>query len=259
MSSFVRVAPLAHLIVWHVSVAAAGHAGRNIDPRGSNAKCKNARMSERRTTASLALAHSCILAFLWAPDASAQTVLTADQQLARDVFRELVEINTSYKGGSTGPAANAVAARFIAAGFSANEVRILGPQGDKDSNVIVRMPGSSTTARPILLLAHLDVVEALRSDWSMDPFVLTERDGYFYGRGTYDIKGGAATLITAMLRMKRDRVTPARTLILALTAGEEGGGGYNGVQWLLANHRDLIDAELCLNVDGGDPLIKHGK
>src|SRR5262249_16288326 len=140
-----------------------------------------------------------------------------------------------------------------------NEVRILGPQGDKDSNVIVRMPGSSTTARPILLLAHLDVVEALRSDWSMDPFVLTERDGYFYGRGTYDIKGGAATLITAMLRMKRDRVTPARTLILALTAGEEGGGGYNGVQWLLANHRDLIDAELCLNVDGGDPLIKHGK
>ena len=152
----------------------------------------------------------------------------------------------------------AVAERFLAAGFPSGDVRIIGPQGDKDSNVIVRMPGSSS-ARPLLLLAHLDVVEALRSDWSMDPFTFTERDGYFYGRGTSDIKDGAATLIAALLRLKRDRVTPARTLILALTAGEEGGGGYNGVSWLLANHRDLIDAELCLNVDGGDPLIKNGK
>jgi acetylornithine deacetylase/succinyl-diaminopimelate desuccinylase-like protein len=187
-----------------------------------------------------------------------QSGLTPDQQLARDVFRQLVEINTSFKGGSTGPAAKAVADRFLAAGFPSSDVRIVGPQGDKDSSVVVRMPGSSS-ARPILLLAHLDVVEALRSDWSMDPFTFTERDGYFYGRGTSDIKDGAATLVTALLRMKREHVTPARTLILALTAGEEGGGGYNGVQWLLANHRDLVDAELCLNVDGGDPLIKNGK
>ena len=132
--------------------------------------------------------HSCISCILCIAvrrtfDASAQTRLTADQQLARDVFRELVEINTSFKGGSTGPAAKAVADRFLAAGFPAGDVRIIGPQGDKDSSVIVRMPGSSS-ARPVLLLAHLDVVEALRSDWSMDPFVLTERDGYFYGRGT---------------------------------------------------------------------------
>jgi acetylornithine deacetylase/succinyl-diaminopimelate desuccinylase-like protein len=207
----------------------------------------------------LAFMHFCVLALLFPVAGSAQqATLTADQQLARDAFRQLVEINTSFKGGSTGPAAKAVADRFLAAGFPSSDVRILGPQGDKDSNVVVRMVGSSS-ARPILLLAHLDVVEALRSDWSMDPFTFTERDGYFYGRGTSDIKDGAATLITALLRMKRERVTPARTLILALTAGEEGGGGYNGVQWLLANHRDLVDAELCLNVDGGDPLIKNGK
>ena len=207
----------------------------------------------------LAFVHSCILALLLPGQSSAQqSALTPDQQLARDVFRQLVEINTSFKGGSTGPAAKAVADRFLAAGFPPSDVRIVGPAGDKDSNVVVRMPGSSS-ARPILLLAHLDVVEALRSDWSMDPFVFTERDGYFYGRGTSDIKDGAATLVTALLRMKREHVTPARTLILALTAGEEGGGGYNGVQWLLANHRDLVDTELCLNVDGGDPLIKNGK
>jgi acetylornithine deacetylase/succinyl-diaminopimelate desuccinylase-like protein len=217
-------------------------------------------MKERRTGTRphVAFVHFCIFAFLVCAGPSAQTALTPDQQLARDVLRQLVEINTSFKGGSTGPAAKAVGDRFLAAGFPATDVRVIGPQGDKDSNVVIRMPGTSQ-ARPILLLAHLDVVEALRSDWSMDPFTLTERDGYFYGRGTSDIKDGAATLITALLRMKRDRVTPGRTLILALTAGEEGGGGYNGVEWLLANHRDLIDAELCLNVDGGDPLIKNGR
>jgi acetylornithine deacetylase/succinyl-diaminopimelate desuccinylase-like protein len=223
-------------------------------------KCKNAGM--KRTTTSpaiLAFMHFCILAVLLSGEGSAQqAALTADRQLARDVFRQLVEINTSFKGGSTGPAAKAVADRFLAAGFPVSDVRIIGPQGDKDSNVVIRMPGSSS-GRPVLLLAHLDVVEALRSDWSMDPFTFTERDGYFYGRGTSDIKDGAATLVAALLRMRRERVTPTRTLILALTAGEEGGGGYNGVQWLLANHRDLIDAEFCLNVDGGDPLIKNGK
>jgi acetylornithine deacetylase/succinyl-diaminopimelate desuccinylase-like protein len=192
------------------------------------------------------------------PTAAQTGALTPDQQLARDIFRELVEINTSFKGGSTAPAVKAVAERFVKAGFPPSDVSIIGPQGDKDPNVIVRMRGSST-ASPILLLAHLDVVEALRSDWSMDPFTFNERDGYFYGRGSSDIKDGAATLIAALLRLKREGVMPGRTLILALTAGEEGGGGYNGVSWLLTNHRELIDAGLCLNVDGGDPLIKNGK
>ena len=189
----------------------------------------------------------------------AQTSLTPNQAEAREIFRELIEINSSYKGGSTTPAARAIANRFLAAGFPASAVQVLGPAGDKDSSVVVRMQGTSKTAKPILLIAHLDVVEALRSDWSLDPYKLTERDGFFYGRGTSDIKDGATTLAAALLRMKRNHIVPQRTLILALTAGEEGGGGYNAMDWLLKNHRDLIDAAFALNVDAGDPLIKNGK
>ena len=189
----------------------------------------------------------------------AQTALTPDQREAREIFQELIEINTSYKGGSTTPAARAIARRFLAAGFPASDVRVLGPAGDKDSSVVVRMEGRSKTLKPILLIAHIDVVEALRADWSLEPYKLTERDGFFYGRGTSDIKDGAATLAAALLRMKRHNETPQRTLILALTAGEEGGGGYNAMDWLLKNHRDLIDAAFTLNVDSGDPLIKNGK
>src|SRR5262249_31312892 len=175
--------------------ASEGH----ISAQSRNAKCKNAGMKRAPTLpAILAFVHFCVLALLLSAEGSAQkAALTADQQLARDVFRQLAEINTSFKGGSTGPAAKAVADRFLAAGFPAADVHIIGPHGDKDSNVVIRMPGSSS-ARPVLLLAHLDVVEALRSDWSMDPFTLTERDGYFYGRGTSDIKDGAATLVTAL-------------------------------------------------------------
>jgi acetylornithine deacetylase/succinyl-diaminopimelate desuccinylase-like protein len=193
-----------------------------------------------------------------AASAGAQAKLTADQQEARDIFRELIEINTTYKGGSTTPAARAIARRFRAAGFPERDVTVIGPAGDKDSSVIVRMPGTSPL-KPVLLMAHLDVVEALRADWSMDPFTLTERDGFFYGRGTSDIKDGAATLAAALLRMKRNNIIPRRTLILALTAGEEGGGGYNAIEWLLRNHRDLIDAAYAINVDSGDPLIKNGR
>ena len=197
--------------------------------------------------------------FLPAISIEAQTMLTPDQREAREIFQELIEINTSYKGGSTTPAARAIARRFLAAGFPANDVRVLGPAGDKDSSVIVRMEGHSKTLKPILLIAHIDVVEALRADWTLDPYKLTEQGGFFYGRGTSDIKDGAAILAAALLRMKRNGETPERTLILALTAGEEGGGGYNAMDWLLKNHRDLIDAAFALNVDSGDPLIKNGK
>src|SRR6267154_559386 len=199
------------------------------------------------------------LVCLSAASLPAQTTLTPDQTEAREIFKELIEINSSYKGGSTTPAAHAIARRFLAAGFPAGDVRVIGPAGDKDSSVIVRMQGSSKTLKPILLIAHLDVVEALRSDWSLDPYKLTEQNGFFYGRGTSDIKDGAATLAEALLRLKRNRVMPQRTLILALTAGEEGGGGYNGMDWLLKNHRDLIDAAFALNVDSGDPEIQNGK
>lgn len=185
--------------------------------------------------------------------------LTRDQAEARDIFRELIEINSAYKAGSTSPVARAIARRFLDAGFPARDVIVIGPAGDKDSSVIVRYEGKSKTAKPILLIAHIDVVEALPADWSLDPFKLTEKDGFFYGRGTSDVKDGAATLAAALLRMKRERIQPSRTLILALTAGEEGGGGYNAMTWLIQNHRDLIDAEYALNVDSGDPLLKNGK
>src|SRR6266550_5916086 len=199
------------------------------------------------------------LVCLSAASLQAQTTLTPDQTEAREIFKELIEINSSYKGGSTTPAAHAIARRFLAAGFSAADVRVLGPAGDKDSSVVVRMQGTSKTLKPILLIAHLDVVEALRSDWSLDPYKLTEKDGFFYGRGTSDIKDGAATLAEALLRMNREHIVPNRTLILALTAGEEGGGGYNAMEWLLANHRDLIDAEFALNVDAGGVTTVKGK
>jgi acetylornithine deacetylase/succinyl-diaminopimelate desuccinylase-like protein len=206
--------------------------------------------------------HSLLLTLalaLLASAARAQTTLTPDQAEARAIFQQLIETKTSFKEGSTSPAAHAIAQRFLDAGFPAADVHVLGPAGDKDSNVVVRMPGSSKTLKPILMIAHLDVVEALRSDWSIDPYKLTERDGFFYGRGTSDIKDGAATLAETLLRFKREHIVPERTLIMALTAGEEGGGGYNGVTWLIQNHRDLIDAEWCINPDGGDPLIKDGK
>lgn len=200
-----------------------------------------------------------VLALLAPPSARAQAALTPAQTEARAIFKELIETNTSWKEGSTSPAAHAMAKRFLDAGFPASDVQVLGPAGDKDSNVVVRMPGTSKVLKPILLIAHLDVVEALRSDWSVDPYTLTERDGFFYGRGTSDIKDGDAILVETLLRLKREHVVPERTLIVALTAGEEGGGGYNGISWLIENHRDLIDAELCINPDGGDPLIRNGK
>ncbi|HUQ20618.1 MAG TPA: M20/M25/M40 family metallo-hydrolase [Gemmatimonadaceae bacterium] len=196
---------------------------------------------------------------LWAVALPAQGALDRNQTEARDIFRELIEINTAWKAGSTTPAARAIARRFLAAGFPAADVIVIGPAGDKDSSVVVRMRGTSTSLKPILLIAHLDVVEALQADWSVEPFKLTEKEGFFYGRGTSDVKGGATTLAEALLRMKREGFVPKRTLILALTAGEEGGGGYNGMTWLLENHRDLIDAAFSLNVDSGDPLLKNGK
>ncbi|HEY4954397.1 MAG TPA: M20/M25/M40 family metallo-hydrolase, partial [Gemmatimonadaceae bacterium] len=113
--------------------------------------------------------------------------------------------------------------------------------------------------RPILLIGHLDVVEARRADWVLDPFTLTERDGHFYGRGTLDMKNGDAATVAALLRMKQEDVVPAGDYVLALTAGEEGGGGYNGIRWLLAHRRDLIDAEYALNADAGGGELRDGK
>jgi acetylornithine deacetylase/succinyl-diaminopimelate desuccinylase-like protein len=172
----------------------------------------------------------------------------ADRQLARDIYKQLVEIKSGYTTGSTTPAAEAMAARLRAAGFPDGDI-FLGGAIPKKANLVVRYRGTGRR-KPLLLLAHTDVVEALREDWSMDPFQFVERDGYFYGRGTGDDKAQAAVWIASLIRFRREGFHPDRDLIVALTADEEGGGPYNGVQWLLRNHRELIDAEFCLNEGG---------
>ena len=177
-------------------------------------------------------------------------------QTAREIFRQLIEINTTDSVGDNTRAAAELAARFRAAGFPETDVRVLAPVQRK-GNLVVRLHGT-TSARPILFLGHLDVVEARREDWPFDPFVFREQDGYFYGRGTSDMKGDAATLVAAFLRMKSENFHPSRDLILALTADEEGGSA-NGAGWLLAQHRDLIDAQFCINADSGGGHIKNGK
>jgi acetylornithine deacetylase/succinyl-diaminopimelate desuccinylase-like protein len=174
---------------------------------------------------------------------------------AREIFKQLVEINTTHSVGSTTTAAEAMAARFEAAGFPDADVRVLA-QVPRKGNLIVRYRGTGAK-RPLLLLAHLDVVEAKREDWSLDPFVLTEKDGYFYGRGTADDKTMAAVFVANMIRLKAEGYVPARDIILALTADEEGGD-ENGVKWLIANHRALIDAEFAIN-EGGGGVMRKGR
>ena len=160
----------------------------------------------------------------------------------------MIEINSGFTTGATTPVAEAVAKRLKAAGFPAADI-FVGGASPKKANLVVRYRGTGRR-RPILLLAHTDVVEAKREDWSMDPFTLTEKDGYFYGRGVGDDKAQAAVWIANLIRYKREGFKPDRDIIVALTADEEGGGPYNGVEWLLKNKRELIDAEFALNEGG---------
>ena len=171
------------------------------------------------------------------------------QRLAHDIFKQLIEINTTDSVGNVTTAAEAMAVRLREAGFSEKDIHIAGPRENK-KNIIVRYRGSGAR-KPILFIGHLDVVEARREDWSVDPFVFLERDGYFYGRGTEDMKSGDALLVTSFIRLKKEGYAPDRDLILALTADEEGGTA-NGVDWLLTKHRDWIDAEYSINLDGGE-------
>jgi acetylornithine deacetylase/succinyl-diaminopimelate desuccinylase-like protein len=177
------------------------------------------------------------------------------QQLARDIFEELIDINTTLTKGST-RAAEAMAVRLRKAGFPESDVQLVGP-APQHMNLVVRYRGKGTL-KPILFISHLDVVEALRRDWSMDPFTFVERDGYFYGRGTTDIKCEDADLVANFIRLKQEGYVPDRDLIVALTEDEENGTA-NGVQWLIANRRDLIDADYCINPDGGNGELKNGK
>ncbi len=181
----------------------------------------------------------------------------AENQLARDIFKDLIEINTTNSVGNTTIAAEAMAARLKAAGFPESDIQVLGAQPRK-GNLVARFRGTGRR-KPLLLAAHLDVVEAAREDWLTDPFKLTEINNYFYGRGTSDDKAMAAVWIATFIQLRREGYVPDRDLIIALTADEElGDTEYNGVRWLLNNHRELIDAEFALN-EGGESLIKDGK
>ena len=175
-----------------------------------------------------------------------------ERDLARSIFKELIEIKSGFTTGATTPAAEAMAARLRAAGFPESDIHLGGAAPHK-GNLVVRYHGTGSR-KPILLLAHIDVVEAKREDWTFDPFVFREEGGYFYGRGTSDDKAQAAIWIANLIRYKREGFKPDRDLIVALTADEEGGGPFNGVEWLLKNHRDWIESEYSLNEGGWGEL-----
>ena len=190
--------------------------------------------------------------------ASAQSAgAAADREQARAIFKELIEINTTPSVGNTRLAAEAMAARLRSAGYPDKDIAIVGPPGNRQ-NLIVRLHGAGAPRKALLLLAHTDVVEANRADWSSDPFVFREDSGSFYGRGASDNKAGAAMLVANMMRMKREGFVPDRDIILLLTTDEETDA-IAGAQYVIKHHRDLIDAEFCLNTDGGGVDLRDGK
>ena len=199
---------------------------------------------------------SLALAATMAISASAASLDDATRQLSRDIFRELIEINTTDSAGNTTTAAEAMRKRLVQAGLPENDVTVLGPN-DRKGNMVARLRGSGK-GKPILIIAHLDVVEAKRTDWTTDPFQFVEKDGFFYGRGTQDMKDSDAIVVTTFIRYLKEGYKPDRDVILALTADEEGGT-FNGVDWLLQHHRDLLDAEYVLNPDAGGVMTEKGK
>jgi acetylornithine deacetylase/succinyl-diaminopimelate desuccinylase-like protein len=180
-----------------------------------------------------------------------------DPKLARAIMDELVAVNTAPSGGNdTSKAVSLLVRRLKAAGFEDAQISVLG-QTEALQNLVVQYPSSNPARRPLLLMAHLDVVEALPDEWTYEPFAVTEEEGWLYGRGTNDNKAGAAILIANLIRLRNEGFEPDRDLIVMLTADEETTG--NATKWLLAEHRDLIDAEFALNTDGGPILLIDGK
>jgi acetylornithine deacetylase/succinyl-diaminopimelate desuccinylase-like protein len=205
----------------------------------------------------IVLAAAVALMLPAASDASAAEALSPQQQLAFDIYKELAEINTVTATGNTARAAEAMAARLRAAGFAEADVHVFSPAPRK-GNLVARLHGTGAR-KPILLLAHLDVVPANREDWTVDPFKLTEQDGYYYARGSGDDKYMAAAFVTNLIRYKQEGYKPERDIIVALETDEEIlDRDALGIQWLLKNHRDLIDAEFALN-EGGGVGLKDGK
>ena len=196
----------------------------------------------------------CALAlFVLASHALPQTDV-ANQKLAYDVFKQLIEINTTDSVGNVTTAAEAMAKRFRDAGFPESDIQVLGPN-ERKKNLVVRLHGTGAK-KPILLSGHLDVVEARREDWTTDPFQFVEKDGYYYGRGTQDMKSDDAIYVANLIRLHQEGYKPDRDIILALTADEEGGKS-NGVDWLLQNHRELIDVRMSGHVDEQVELLRR--
>jgi len=194
------------------------------------------------------------------PFARAQTVTptpATDRALSIEIFKQLIEINTTDTPlGNVTTGTAAMQKRFLDAGFAASEVHLLGPDTRKQ-NLVVRIKGK-TIAKGVLFLGHMDVVEALPADWHTNPFQFVTKDGYYYGRGTQDMKDSDAALVATFLRLHREGYQPERDLILALTADEEGGS-FNGADWLVRNHRELVDAAFVINPDSGGIELEHGK
>ncbi len=180
----------------------------------------------------------------------------AARRLEREILEELIRINTSDSAGGTPAAAKAVADRLLVAGFPAADVRVMG-QTPRVQNVVVRYRGRDSARKPILLMAHLDVVDARREDWTTDPYQFVEKEGWYYGRGTSDNKAGAAMLVANFIRYKKEGFVPERDLVVVLTGDEETTG--DGIRWLTQEHRALIDADYALNTDGGGGDYRDGK
>ena len=195
---------------------------------------------------------------LCGPHADGQALAPADRQLAHDILQQLITTDTTHSSGSTRVAAEAMRDRLLKAEFPAGDMEIIGPKGQRLNLVVRYRAAKGSNARPVMFICHLDVVEAMRSDWTMDPFQLTEKDGFFYGRGTQDVKDSDAALVTSLLLLKRAGFVPKRDILVALTADEEGGAD-NGVDWLLKNRPDLVNASVVINPDAGGVEVKGGK
>jgi len=197
------------------------------------------------------------------PSAFAQssipTASAEDRAFAKEIFKEIIEINTTDTPlGNVTTATAAMQKRFLAAGFAPEDVQLVGPN-ERKMNLVVRYRAAGTpTKKPVLFLCHMDVVEALPSDWHTDPFKFTEQDGYVYGRGTQDMKDSDAALVATFIRLHKEGYKPKRDLILALTADEEGGKS-NGAAWLVEKRRDLVDAAYVINPDAGGVELENGK
>lgn len=195
---------------------------------------------------------------LLAGPAAAQE-LRADQTAFRAIYEELVEIDTSASTGSCTRAAAAMAARLTAAGYSQRDVQVIVPEGSPDDgNVVAVLRGRNARALALLLLAHIDVVDARREDWARDPYTLIEESGFFYGRGTADDKAMAAVFVDLMVRLRAEGYRPRQDIKMALTCGEETSDAVNGVRYLIEHHRNWVQAGIAINEGAGGRLDEAG-